>query len=48
MFGVALDQGFDEGGFADTGGPDNSDDDWGSFFREAVYEGDMETFFLDL
>ncbi len=48
MLGVAFDEGFDEGGFADAGGTDYGDDDWGGFFREAVDEGNVEAFFFDL
>lgn len=48
MLGVALYEGFDEGGFADAWrAHDRHNDGWG-FFREAVDERDMETLLFDL
>jgi hypothetical protein len=45
---VAFYKGFDKGGFADTWGPDNSDDDGRRFFGEAVNQGDVKALFFDL
>ena len=48
VLGITLDQGFDEGGFADAGGTDNGDNYGRGFFREAVDKGNVEAFFFDL
>ena len=48
MFGVSLDEGLDECRFADSGRTDNSDDDGRGLFRQAVDEGNMESFFFDV
>ncbi len=48
MLGVAPDQGFYEGGFADAGGADDGDNYGGRFFGEAVDERDVKALFADL
>lgn len=48
MLGISFDQGFDECGLADARRSNDGDDDGGSFFGQAVDEGDMEAFFFDL
>ncbi len=48
MLGITLDQGFDEGGFADAWRSNDSNDDGRRLFREAVDEGHMEALFFDL
>ena len=41
MFGIALDKGFDEGGFAHTWRTHDGNDEGGRFFWEAVDKRDM-------
>lgn len=48
MLGIALDQGFDEGGFADAWRSNDRNDYGRSLFREAVNEGHVEALFFDL
>ena len=48
MLGVALDERFDQSGFADPRWANDSNDKGRSFFREPVDEGNVETLFLDL
>lgn len=48
MLGIALYQGFDKGGFPDTGRTNNSDNEGRGFFGEAVDERDVETLFANI
>lgn len=41
VFGVAFDQGFDEGSFANAWRTNDADDNGRSLLRQAVDEGDM-------
>jgi len=48
VLSVSFNQGFDESSFAHSRRSNHSDNDWGSFFGEAVYKRDMEALFFDL
>lgn len=48
MLGVALDEGFDQGGFADAWRTDDGDDLRGRVGGKTVDLGDMEALFFDL
>jgi hypothetical protein len=48
LLGVSSDQALDESCFSDAWGTDDAYDDRGSFFGEAVDEGDVEALFFDL
>lgn len=48
MLRVPPDERLDQGGFAYARRTDDADDDWGSFFGEAVDERNVEALFFDL
>jgi len=48
FFCVALDEGFEEGGFAYTWGADDGYEAWGRFFWDSIDLGDVEALFFDL
>ena len=48
LLGIALDEGFDECGFADPWGAHDGDDDRRRLSREPIDKGDMEAFLFYL
>lgn len=48
MFGIALDERFDKSGFAHSWGANDCNNEWWSFFRKTIDQGNVETLFLDL